>query len=47
VTEDIRLSEDGYVLDEWDREWGTCNACGDEAPAGADCCDDGEVVPYA
>lgn len=42
-----RFSEDGYFLDEYDREWGYCNACGDEALAGSTCCDDGEVVPDA
>jgi hypothetical protein len=47
VTEEVRLSEDGYALDEWDQEWGTCNACGSEARPYDECCDDGEVVPYA
>jgi hypothetical protein len=47
MTDDLRFSEDGYVLDEWDQEWGTCNACGSEARPYDECCDDGEVVPYA
>jgi hypothetical protein len=47
VTEDICLSDDGFVLDEWDQEWGTCNACGAEVRPYDECCDDGEVVPYA
>lgn len=39
-------SEDGYVLDEWGAEWGTCNSCGEEARVGLeDCCEDGEIVP--
>jgi hypothetical protein len=42
-----RYSEDGYLLDEWDREYGYCNSCGEEAMAGEDCCEDGEVVPVA
>lgn len=39
-------SEDGYLLDEWGREIGVCNSCGEEVMVGFDCCDDGEVVPH-
>lgn len=42
-----RYSEDGFVLDEWGNEWGTCNSCGEEARAEGICCVDGEVVPEA
>lgn len=38
--------EDGFDLDEWGNAYGYCNACGEEAPADSECCDDGEVVPY-
>ena len=38
--------EDGFVLDEWGTAYGYCNACGEEAPADRECCEDGEVVPY-
>lgn len=37
--------EDGFVLDEYGQPWGHCNACGEEAPAYSEHCDDGEVVP--
>ncbi len=40
-----RYSEEGFVLDEWDHEWGVCNSCGEEARAEETCCVDGEVVP--
>ena len=39
-------NEDGYLVDEYGTEWGYCNACGEEARAGDDCCEDGEVVPH-
>ena len=29
-----------------EHELGWCNACGEEAPMGTECCDDGEVVEY-
>ena len=38
--------EDGFLLDEEGNSWGYCNACGEEALADLECCDDGEVVPY-
>ena len=38
--------EDGFYLDEWGNSYGYCNACGEEAPADSECCNDGEVVPY-
>lgn len=40
-----KRSEDGFIVDEWGQEWGTCNSCGEEAKAEEECCDDGEVVP--
>ena len=40
-----RYSEDGFMLDDWDREIGYCNACGEEAMAYEECCEDGEVMP--
>ena len=43
--EHAEVDEDGFYLDEWGQPYGYCNACGEEAPAYADCCDDGEVVP--
>ena len=38
--------DEGFVLDEWGNPYGYCNACGEEAPAYQECCEDGEVVPY-
>ena len=38
--------EEGYALDEYEQPFGYCNACGEEAPAYSECCEDGEVVPY-
>ena len=32
--------------DEWGRELGWCNSCGEETLLDTECCDDGEVVPY-
>ena len=32
-------------LDEYGRQFGVCNACGEEAEADTECCRDGEVVP--
>ena len=32
--------------DEWGHHMGYCNACGNEAVLGLECCEDGEVVPY-
>lgn len=40
-----QVDEEGFVLDEYGRPWGHCNACGEEAEANTDCCEDGEVVP--
>lgn len=31
-------------IDEWGTHLGYCNACGEEAPMGSDCCPEGEVV---
>lgn len=39
--------DDGFLLDEDGNAYGWCNSCGEEAPAGSECCDDGEVVPDA
>jgi len=39
-------NEDGWLVDDDGREWGYCNSCGEETEAYAECCDDGEVVPY-
>ena len=33
-------------IDENGTHYGWCNACGDEALLGSECCDDGEVVQY-
>jgi hypothetical protein len=41
------FSDDGFMLDEWGHEIGYCNACGEEAQVGFECCDDGEIVPPA
>jgi hypothetical protein len=40
------LNEEGYAVDEYGLEYGHCNACGEEALADSECCEDGEVVPY-
>lgn len=40
------VNEDGYAEDEYGKEYGYCNGCGEEAPADSECCEDGEVVPY-
>ena len=37
--------DEGYWLDEYGRQFGVCNACGGEAEADTECCQDGEVVP--
>lgn len=42
----MTTDEDGFTLDEWGNPYGYCNACGEEAPAYQECCEDGEVVPY-
>jgi hypothetical protein len=39
-------SDDGWLVDDAGIEWGYCNACGEEAEAGTECCEAGEVVPY-
>lgn len=39
--------DEGYMRDEYGHQIGVCNSCGEEAEAGAECCDDGEVVPAA
>lgn len=44
MTAEHGYSEDGYILDEHSQEWGTCNACGEEARVDFPCCEDGEVV---
>lgn len=41
----VERDEDGFFLDEWGNPYGYCNACGEEAPADSECCEDGEVVP--
>lgn len=33
-------------FDEWGHHFGFCNDCGEEAPMGSECCDEGEVVQY-
>lgn len=38
--------DDGFIQDEYGQSYGYCNACGEEAPADGECCEDGEVVPY-
>lgn len=32
--------------DEYGHHMGYCNACGEEAELGQECCEDGEVVEY-
>jgi len=39
-------SDSGENLDEYGREMGWCNSCGEEALMDDECCDDGEVVPH-
>lgn len=41
----MTTDEDGFWLDEYGTPWGHCNACGEEALATAECCEEGEVVP--
>lgn len=33
-------------FDEWGHHIGYCNNCGEEAPLGTECCEEGEVVQY-
>lgn len=40
------LNDEGYVEDAYGTKYGHCNACGEEAEADSECCEDGEVVPY-
>lgn len=39
------MTANPYV-DEWDRHYGYCDACGENAELGTECCDDGAVVPH-
>jgi hypothetical protein len=38
-------TEEGYILGPYGEELGYCNACGEEAEATAECCEDGEILP--
>jgi hypothetical protein len=40
------MKDEFPVVDEWGREVGYCNACGEEALMDSECCEDGEVVEY-
>ena len=37
--------DEGYLTDMYGHQIGVCNACGEEAEADTECCEDGEVVP--
>ena len=45
LAESRQVDDEGWTLDEYGNQYGHCNACGEEAPADSECCDDGEVVP--
>lgn len=40
------INEDGYLIDEYGKEIGSCNSCGEECEVGQECCEDGEIVPF-
>lgn len=42
----LMSNDEGWLIDDTGQELGWCNACGEEAAADAECCEDGEIVPY-